>query len=77
MLTARKAKIKTQRSINREQRRILSEIESRIKLAIRYGIFSISGTNDLNPFDPAIKLKLEKLGYTIESTECSWCIKWN
>lgn len=78
MLTARKAKRKTQRVIKKEQRKVLSRVKGDIQRVIGLGRFSII---DCSGLDLEIKQKLEKLGYIVEPTESkcpSHCyIRWD
>lgn len=79
MLTAIKAKSRSQKYIKKRLAQELRRIENRIKDATSYGCSSIT---EQGIIDPEIKIKLEKLGYVIDVTEreyesyCSYCVKW-
>lgn len=74
MLTAKKAKIKTQRHTKRQQREEWSEIKSLIKGAISLGSHSITTCQISHQ---STLRKLEKLGYTFESIGSYLRIKWD
>ena len=79
MLTAIKAKSKSQKYIKKQLTKELHRIENRIKDATSYGCFSIT---EIGIIDPEIKIKLEKLGYIIDVTEheceyyCYYRVRW-
>ena len=75
MLTANKARRKSQRSVDKYIKQDLLNIENRIKDAVRYGCFSIT---EAGTPDPIIQQKLEALGYVVELTESksNYRVKW-